>query len=413
MKKTLSLLLCAPLLITVGLLVACGGDAVPILTASSALVDFGEVAVGETTSATLRVANVGSAEAEVSLPTISGDDAAAFAVVDSEWPMSVAAGATAEISLSFSPTDSGVRSAELELSGVLPGALSGGAGSASAANASLAVALLGVGGGAGDDDDSGGDDDTSGDDDTVGDDDDTAGDDDDTGGSVDGDGDGYRAQAGGGDDCDDADAAVHPGAPELCDGIDNDCSGQVDDAALDADTWYLDADNDGYGSSHLSLDSCAAPPGYANNSNDCDDLDPTSYPGGTEVCDGADNDCNNSVDEGVQLTLYQDSDSDGYGSGSGTADGCNAAPGYVDNDADCDDADATINPSAYELCDSIDNDCDSSVDEDSAVDAATWYADSDGDGYGDPAVSAVSCSAPSGYGADDTDGAIHRAASEL
>ena len=77
MRKTLSLLLCAPLLLAAGLLVACGGDSVPILTSSSALLEFGEVTVGETAEATLRGANTGTADAEIAqltaLVTEGGD----------------------------------------------------------------------------------------------------------------------------------------------------------------------------------------------------------------------------------------------------------------------------------------------------------------------------------------------------
>ena len=77
MDKTLSALSGALLAIGVVLLGACGGDALPNLTSASPLVDFGEIALGESGDATLRVANVGTAEAEIGLPTISGDDAAA------------------------------------------------------------------------------------------------------------------------------------------------------------------------------------------------------------------------------------------------------------------------------------------------------------------------------------------------
>ena len=58
--------------------------------------------------------------------------------------------------------------------------------------------------------------------------------------------------------------------------------------------------------------------------------------------------------------------------------------GYTD-DVDCDDNNASVNPSATEYCDGIDNNCDGTIDEDSAADASIFYADSDSDGYGDPA----------------------------
>jgi len=84
------------------------------------------------------------------------------------------------------------------------------------------------------------------------------------------------------------------------------------------------------------------------------------------------------------------------------------APVDADNDgffadSDCDDNDADVNPDAAELCDGVDNNCDGVVDEDEAEDAGTWYADSDADGFGDAAVSAAACAAPSGYVEDNTD----------
>ncbi|HND34903.1 MAG TPA: MopE-related protein, partial [Myxococcota bacterium] len=106
---------------------------------------------------------------------------------------------------------------------------------------------------------------------------------------------GYVATSG---DCNDADPAVSSGAAETCNGMDDDCDGTVDDAAVDASTWYDDADGDGYGDPTASTLSCTAPSGSTSNSSDCDDSDSGISPAATEVCDSADNDCDRSVDEG-------------------------------------------------------------------------------------------------------------------
>ncbi len=94
------------------------------------------------------------------------------------------------------------------------------------------------------------------------------------------------------DDCDDGRPDVYPGADETCDGVDNDCDGGVDGAtAIDAPTWYQDADSDGYGTA-TTVVSCRAPAGYAAATGDCDDAVYARNPGATEVCgDGLDNDC--------------------------------------------------------------------------------------------------------------------------
>jgi len=155
------------------------------------------------------------------------------------------------------------------------------------------------------------------DDDSGGDDDDTSGDDD-TAAGPDADGDGFVALSAGGSDCNDDDPTIHPGAVELCDGIDNNCNGVVDgDNPGGALPWYPDADADGYGNPQFEVSACEAPDGYVGNADDCDDQAGHSYPGAEEICDGSDNDCDDNIDEGVQLTWYQDSDSDGYGSGYG------------------------------------------------------------------------------------------------
>ena len=129
-------------------------------------------------------------------------------------------------------------------------------------------------------------------------------------GVPDNDGDGYTSDV----DCDDTNPTVYPGAPELCDGLDNNCDTQVDEGLS------TDADGDG----HYAVGSCLSP------ADDCDDNDPSVYPGAPELCDAIDNDCNGIVDDG----LSSDADGDGhYAIGS-----C-----LLPND-DCDDNDATFIP---------------------------------------------------------------------
>jgi hypothetical protein len=223
------------------------------------------------------------------------------------------------------------------------------------------------------------------------------------------------------EECDDSDPAVFPGAVETCDSIDNNCDGSVDeDTAVDVLAFYADADSDGYGDAATTRSACAAPAGYVADTTDCDDSDAAEYPGADERCDGDDDDCDGEVDEASAVdapTWYADTDGDGFGDATMSAVSCSAVDGYVADAADCDDTDAVEYPGADELCDGDDDDCDGEVDEDSAVDALTWYADVDGDGYGDPAAWTAACAAPLGYGADDqdcddTDSAVNPAATE-
>jgi len=98
-----------------------------------------------------------------------------------------------------------------------------------------------------------------------------------------------------GEDCDDSDAAVHPGAEELCNGLDDDCDGDIDSAdAIDAWRWYQDADGDGYGDTEAWTMACDQPEGHVGVSmaTDCDDGDDEVSPDASEICgDGKDNDC--------------------------------------------------------------------------------------------------------------------------
>ncbi len=115
---------------------------------------------------------------------------------------------------------------------------------------------------------------------------------------ADGDGDGYVAVELGGADCNDGDASINPGAAEWCNGIDDNCEGQVDEVgSLGGTIGYADTDGDGFGDPAAGVSACADQPGYVTNATDCDDGDASSYPDGVELClDGADNDCDGTTD---------------------------------------------------------------------------------------------------------------------
>jgi len=139
--------------------------------------------------------------------------------------------------------------------------------------------------------------------------------------------------------------------------------GPVDDTAVtetDADT---DADADADADADTDTDTDTDTP--------CDEPE-VPY-------DGVDNDCDPST---------PDDDLDG--------------DGYLLAD-DCDDASSAVNPGATEVCDEIDNDCDGMADGPTSTNAPPWYADDDGDGYGNPDVSRVECFQPEGFIADNTD----------
>ncbi|MEO0604097.1 MAG: putative metal-binding motif-containing protein, partial [Myxococcota bacterium] len=244
------------------------------------------------------------------------------------------------------------------------------------------------------------------------------------------------------DDCDDTDPNNFPGNVELCDGSDNNCDTFVDETLVFVD-YFPDNDGDGYGDgSAMPINSCgAAPMGYVSNGGDCDDLvaainpgateavcngidddcspatpdardqdgdgvdecldcndaDPANYPGNLEVCDGADNDCDSVIDNGVPFVDYwPDGDGDGWGNPLATAvQTCDGPPlGTVDNDLDCDDADALLNQDDLDTdtlstCDGDCNDGDATIFP-GAVDLPdALFVDQDCDGIDGSAANAV------------------------
>ncbi|HET9433799.1 MAG TPA: MopE-related protein, partial [Chitinophagaceae bacterium] len=109
---------------------------------------------------------------------------------------------------------------------------------------------------------------------------------------------GYRRTGlSGGSDCNDANASVYPNATEICNNIDDDCDGQIDEGAQAA-TWYQDADGDGFGNPSLTQLACSAPQGYVADNTDCNDADPSVHPNATEICgNNIDDNCNDQTDE--------------------------------------------------------------------------------------------------------------------
>ncbi len=175
--------------------------------------------------------------------------------------------------------------------------------------------------------------------------------------------DGHAYDAG---DCNDEDPAVNPEALESCNGIDDDCDGEIDEDPEDGIQIFQDSDGDGFGDPDVSAVQCNAPLGWTTVTGDFDDADPSVYPGADEVCDGKDNDGNGVVDdEPVDgLTAYADQDGDGYGDTGTAVATCGLPEGMVDVPGDCDDTEPAVHPGAEEVCDGFDNDCDGTVDND-------------------------------------------------
>jgi hypothetical protein len=182
-------------------------------------------------------------------------------------------------------------------------------------------------------------------------------------------------------DCAPLDAAIYPGAAEVCDDIDNNCQLGVDEVC--------DKDSDGYCDEGAVI--VGNPKVCSAGLGDCNDNAPAVNPGATEVCNDVDDDCKGGTDPGC------DDDKDGF---------CDINLVVIGNPnvcplgaGDCNDQAKQVNPNALEVCgDNLDNNCNSAIDENNASGCATYYVDGDKDGYGDPQVSACICPANAGPG---------------
>ena len=123
------------------------------------------------------------------------------------------------------------------------------------------------------------------------------------------DGDGFTEEDG---DCNDQSSTVYPDAEELCDELDNDCNGEVDEGV--GLLYFVDRDEDGFGdAADAGTFSCEVIEGGILNNEDCDDSKAEINPSADEECDEIDNNCNSEIDEGVTVRHYLDADRDGFG----------------------------------------------------------------------------------------------------
>ena len=252
-------------------LAACKKDEISTpaeLTVEPASLDFGTIGLGSETTQEITVTNIGGGTAGILSLTLTEGDSDVWSV-DRDGINEVLAGETATMFVTFRPEETQRESGQAQLRTDVSG------------QESFLINLLGVGGPS----------------------------------TADYDGDGVSVADG---DCDDGNADRYPGAPELCNGVDDDCNDQVpsDEDDNDGDGWRVCED-------------------------DCDDDNNARNPGEVEICDGIDNDC-----DGINAD-YDDNDGDGLSI-------C---------DGDCDDTEGQVSPDLAEICDDgLDNDCDGEID---------------------------------------------------
>lgn len=192
-------------------------------------------------------------------------------------------------------------------------------------------------------------------------------------------------------------------------------------AGANNETFYADADSDGFGDAAVDTFALTAPQGYVSNNTDCNDGNAAINPNAPEICNaGIDDNCNGLADDGDttvtgQAGYYTDNDLDFYGTGA-EIHACLQPPGTALQDKDCNDSDAAIHPGVIEICNSnVDDNCDGLADDaDPAVTGqGTYYTDNDLDTYG-TGLAIITCMQPassslSAGDCDDSNAAVNPA----
>jgi hypothetical protein len=174
------------------------------------------------------------------------------------------------------------------------------------------------------------------------------------------------------------------------------CVDSVVVEVFEGDVYYGDQDMDGFGDSGNTTVSCNQPPGFVLINGDCNDTDGNVYPGAVEVCNDMDDDCDNQMDEDLELFFqFSDQDADGYGAMMSGFLYCELLPGYVLESGDCDDQNPLLSPSVSETCNAVDDNCNGEVDE--GLPTTMQYLDEDADGYGDDDMKIENCLMIAGY----------------
>jgi hypothetical protein len=153
-------------------------------------------------------------------------------------------------------------------------------------------------------------------------------------------------------DCDDLKPTVNPTQLESCDGYDNDCDGVIDDGQTPLKTVFSDDDKDSYGDPARPLIVCQTPEGYVDNNQDCGPADRNRHPGASELCNGLDDDCDGTPDDGPIESGRACGDA-GFGECSAGTTAC------LGGKLEC----LSNNVPVPDVCDSLDNNCNGKVDE--------------------------------------------------